>query len=105
MAGRQREDALWCAYAHILRQTSGGPHRLSDSLRVSTRNVIIGCSNAGYQEVDSADKAGMVGGVFSSVAQSYDLMNDLMSGGVHRIWKDRWAPGRVAGMDVWHTSC
>jgi demethylmenaquinone methyltransferase / 2-methoxy-6-polyprenyl-1,4-benzoquinol methylase len=51
--------------------------------------------------VDAADKAGMVGGVFSSVAQSYDLMNDLMSGGVHRIWKDRWAPGRVPTMDVW----
>lgn len=31
----------------------------------------------------------MVGGVFSSVASSYDLMNDLMSGGVHRLWKDR----------------
>lgn len=43
----------------------------------------------GYQEVDAAEKAGMVGGVFSSVARSYDLMNDLMSGGVHRLWKDR----------------
>ena len=40
--------------------------------------------------MDAADKAGMVGGVFSSVARSYDLMNDLMSGGVHRLWKDRW---------------
>lgn len=50
--------------------------------------------------MDAADKAGMVGGVFSSVAQSYDLMNDLMSGGVHRIWKDRWAPGRAGNMDI-----
>lgn len=44
---------------------------------------------AGFQEVPAAEKAGRVGGVFSSVASSYDLMNDLMSAGVHRLWKDR----------------
>ena len=42
----------------------------------------------GNQTVDEADKAGMVHGVFSRVASKYDLMNDLMSGGVHRLWKD-----------------
>jgi demethylmenaquinone methyltransferase/2-methoxy-6-polyprenyl-1,4-benzoquinol methylase len=41
----------------------------------------------GYQEVDAAEKADRVGGVFSSVATKYDLMNDLMSGGLHRFWK------------------
>ena len=41
----------------------------------------------GYQTVDSADKAGMVGEVFDSVASKYDVMNDLMSFGVHRLWK------------------
>ncbi|MFK7995092.1 MAG: bifunctional demethylmenaquinone methyltransferase/2-methoxy-6-polyprenyl-1,4-benzoquinol methylase UbiE [Granulosicoccus sp.] len=41
----------------------------------------------GYQTVDSASKAGMVGEVFDSVASKYDVMNDLMSFGVHRIWK------------------
>lgn len=41
----------------------------------------------GFQTVDEDDKAGMVHGVFSSVASRYDLMNDLMSGGVHRVWK------------------
>lgn len=42
----------------------------------------------GYQEIPEAEKAGRVHGVFSSVASRYDLMNDLMSGGVHRLWKE-----------------
>lgn len=41
----------------------------------------------GYQDVDAAAKAGMVGQVFDSVASKYDVMNDLMSFGVHRLWK------------------
>ena len=41
----------------------------------------------GYTRVDPEAKAGMVRGVFDSVASRYDLMNDLMSGGVHRLWK------------------
>jgi demethylmenaquinone methyltransferase/2-methoxy-6-polyprenyl-1,4-benzoquinol methylase len=41
----------------------------------------------GYRSVDSSEKAGRVAGVFSSVAARYDLMNDLMSGGLHRVWK------------------
>ncbi|MFK7856468.1 MAG: bifunctional demethylmenaquinone methyltransferase/2-methoxy-6-polyprenyl-1,4-benzoquinol methylase UbiE [Granulosicoccus sp.] len=41
----------------------------------------------GYQTVDSTAKAGMVGQVFDSVASKYDVMNDLMSFGIHRIWK------------------
>lgn len=41
----------------------------------------------GYQTVDSTAKAGMVGQVFDSVAAKYDVMNDLMSFGVHRLWK------------------
>jgi demethylmenaquinone methyltransferase/2-methoxy-6-polyprenyl-1,4-benzoquinol methylase len=42
----------------------------------------------GFQDVPEAEKAGMVHGVFSRVASRYDVMNDLMSGGVHRLWKD-----------------
>lgn len=41
----------------------------------------------GFETVDEQDKAGKVAGVFHSVAGRYDLMNDLMSGGLHRIWK------------------
>jgi demethylmenaquinone methyltransferase/2-methoxy-6-polyprenyl-1,4-benzoquinol methylase len=41
----------------------------------------------GYRRVRAADKAGLVRGVFDSVASRYDVMNDLMSGGVHRLWK------------------
>jgi demethylmenaquinone methyltransferase/2-methoxy-6-polyprenyl-1,4-benzoquinol methylase len=41
----------------------------------------------GFQSVDEADKARHVRSVFDSVAPKYDLMNDLMSGGLHRVWK------------------
>ena len=42
----------------------------------------------GFREVPEGEKEGLVKEVFSSVAARYDLMNDLMSAGVHRIWKD-----------------
>jgi demethylmenaquinone methyltransferase/2-methoxy-6-polyprenyl-1,4-benzoquinol methylase len=42
----------------------------------------------GYEDVPSAEKAARVGAVFSRVAQTYDRMNDAMSGGMHRLWKD-----------------
>jgi len=41
----------------------------------------------GFQSVSSDEKAGLVRDVFDSVASRYDLMNDLMSGGLHRLWK------------------
>ncbi len=42
----------------------------------------------GFQKVPLADKQGLVDDVFHKVARRYDLMNDLMSGGLHRAWKD-----------------
>lgn len=42
----------------------------------------------GAREVPEDEKAGLVHGVFSNVASKYDIMNDVMSAGVHRIWKD-----------------
>lgn len=44
----------------------------------------------GYEDVDPAEKTERVGAVFSSVARKYDIMNDAMSGGMHRVWKDRF---------------
>ena len=42
----------------------------------------------GFQSVDEREKASRVRGVFDSVASRYDVMNDLMSGGLHRAWID-----------------
>jgi len=50
----------------------------------------------GFETVDETEKAKRVAGVFTSVASKYDIMNDLMSGGLHRIWK-RFAVG-VSGV-------
>lgn len=58
--------------------------------------------NFGDELVSPAEKTRRVGAVFSSVARRYDMMNDLMSGGMHRLWKDRFV-NRVkprAGEDI-----
>lgn len=52
----------------------------------SDRNE-AGTTHFGYRDVPTGAKSGMVGSVFRSVARRYDLMNDLMSLGVHRLWK------------------
>ncbi|MES2699140.1 MAG: class I SAM-dependent methyltransferase [Pseudomonadota bacterium] len=44
----------------------------------------------GYEEVTPSQKTQRVGAVFSNVAAKYDVMNDAMSGGMHRLWKDRF---------------
>lgn len=54
----------------------------------------------GFTRVNPAEKAGMVRGVFSSVASSYDIMNDLMSGGMHRLWKDKFVRQVHAGANA-----
>jgi demethylmenaquinone methyltransferase/2-methoxy-6-polyprenyl-1,4-benzoquinol methylase len=47
-----------------------------------------GTTHFGARTVPESEKKGLVEGVFTSVASRYDVMNDLMSGGVHRLWKD-----------------
>jgi len=61
-----------------------------------------GTTHFGYQTVPEAEKASRVAGVFHSVASRYDVMNDLMSAGLHRVWK-AFTIGRAAvrpGMKV-----
>ncbi len=61
----------------------------------------------GYQDVPVADKAGMVADVFHSVADKYDVMNDAMSLGIHRLWK-QFAISQIAarpGQTVLDLAC
>ncbi|WP_114521533.1 class I SAM-dependent methyltransferase [Altererythrobacter sp. ZODW24] len=44
----------------------------------------------GYEDIATEEKTARVGEVFSKVAEKYDIMNDAMSGGMHRLWKDRF---------------
>ncbi len=44
----------------------------------------------GYEDIPADEKVARVGAVFSSVARKYDMMNDAMSGGMHRLWKDKF---------------
>ena len=51
------------------------------------RGIPLEKTHFGFRQVDASEKAGKVDQVFSSVAAKYDIMNDLMSGGMHRLWK------------------
>lgn len=51
-------------------------------------NSIGKTTHFGFQTVQEDEKAGRVQGVFNSVANKYDIMNDVMSVGIHRLWKD-----------------
>ncbi|NRB11446.1 MAG: bifunctional demethylmenaquinone methyltransferase/2-methoxy-6-polyprenyl-1,4-benzoquinol methylase UbiE [Rickettsiaceae bacterium] len=47
-------------------------------------------NNFGFQKVSNSEKRSLVGEVFSDVAKNYDVMNDLMSFSIHRLWKDKF---------------
>ncbi len=64
------------------------PHRLIGMTVYKTDMSEPKTASFGFREVPEEDKEGLVKEVFSSVAARYDLMNDLMSAGIHRIWKD-----------------
>jgi demethylmenaquinone methyltransferase / 2-methoxy-6-polyprenyl-1,4-benzoquinol methylase len=54
----------------------------------------------GFRRIDMTEKTARVKHVFASVASRYDLMNDLMSGGLHRLWKDHFVRKIHAGSDA-----
>jgi demethylmenaquinone methyltransferase/2-methoxy-6-polyprenyl-1,4-benzoquinol methylase len=53
-------------------------------------NAPQGTTSFGFRSVPEGERQGLVNAVFSSVASRYDLMNDLMSGGLHRLWKSEF---------------
>ncbi len=71
---------------------------MSDNAPQTPRDPKPGTVDFGYKEVPAAEKAKHVRAVFDSVADKYDLMNDLMSAGVHRLWK-RYTEALHAGPD------
>lgn len=62
----------------------------------------------GFEDIPETQKAGRVRGVFQSVASKYDVMNDAMSLGIHRLWKDAmmdWlAPRRGQRLWTWRAA-
>lgn len=81
-----------------LRSLSGGPQsspQTEEALKDHNTNF-------GYEKVSEYEKAEKVRQVFSRVAEKYDLMNDAMSAGIHRLWKDRLISvlGPLPGMQL-----
>lgn len=64
----------------------------------TTGSLASETTHFGYQTVNKTEKEKLVGGVFSSVARSYDVMNDVMLMGVHRLWKHHFINRLDAGM-------
>ena len=62
-------------------------HNAATSQNISAEGKHQDSIDFGFRTVQRSEKARLVRGVFDSVASRYDLMNDLMSGGVHRLWK------------------
>ena len=76
--------------------------RMAGTRARAGRTEDTGEADFGFRRVPRAEKSGLVRDVFDRVASRYDLMNDLMSGGVHRLWKDAmidWLAPR-AGQDL-----
>ena len=69
----------------ILKHMASTKNQRSDAPNRRTEDIDE--TDFGFRRVDVADHTGLVRGVFDSVAWRYDLMNDLMSGGLHRVWK------------------
>jgi 2-methoxy-6-polyprenyl-1,4-benzoquinol methylase len=89
------------AFATSPSTTADEPPTTADEASTSsTHRGEAKTASFGYVEVDAREKESLVRGVFERVAPSYDVMNDLMSAGVHRLWKDYFVSkvGVFAGM-------
>ncbi len=67
--------------------TADDPGQPAETTDTGARKDLPGLTHFGFEEVAETDKTPRVRSVFESVSDRYDLMNDLMSGGVHRLWK------------------
>ena len=57
---------------------------------MTTNDLSASTASFGYEDIPAEEKVARVGAIFSNVAKKYDVMNDAMSGGMHRLWKDRF---------------
>ncbi|KAI9007327.1 UbiE/COQ5 methyltransferase [Gaertneriomyces semiglobifer] len=73
-----------------------GPSIQSDS----PRGEDVSTTHFGFKTVREDEKESLVGKVFGNVARSYDVMNDVMSGGIHRVWKDHFIRQLAPGPDT-----
>lgn len=98
----RRVEAVTTACMHCRARRTNSHHHAARAIRELSSSHVAGAdhdaspsasrstTHFGYQQVPETSKKGMVEGVFSSVARDYDTMNDLMSAGVHRLWKDHF---------------
>lgn len=82
-----RPRAARIRYAHTSASTSNDPSSSSQPNTTSPKPTST-TTHFGFSTIPEGSKEALVRGVFDSVASSYDLMNDAMSLGVHRLWKD-----------------
>lgn len=80
------------AHIRYVSQSTSAPNAPSTSSEQQSRTT-----HFGFQTVPESEKETLVRGVFSNVAEKYDLMNDAMSLGVHRLWKDAYVSGLDPG--------
>ncbi|KAK6461793.1 mitochondrial C methyltransferase [Scheffersomyces coipomensis] len=83
---------------YSIRSRSLGLKPLTSQLRFNSNSSGENTTHFGFKTVNKDDKEKLVGGVFSSVASNYDIMNDAMSMGVHRLWKSHFINRLDAGM-------
>ncbi|KDN41877.1 hypothetical protein K437DRAFT_258100 [Tilletiaria anomala UBC 951] len=85
---------------------AGGPASSSSAASGGLGGAADPTTHFGFRTIPESTKETLVGGVFSSVASSYDLMNDAMSLGIHRLWKDAFVSrildprGGISVLDV-----